>query len=190
MPFDISLNFGQANNALSVVVTIVAVIYTALTIALAIWAYKDMRARSRDSFIAFVAAIVVAILNLPGLLIYMILRPQETLSEQYQRSLEEEVLLREIEGKATCPGCSAHTHADWRLCPHCQTKLKKPCENCQRLLDLPWPVCPYCAHMQSRVERVSVMAQREQTKTTSGRNAANAPQNIEDIITQEESSVQ
>lgn len=184
MPFDITLNFEQLNNMLPLVVTIVSVIYTALTIAMAIWAYKDMRSRSRDSLLPFLSALVVAILNLPGLLIHMILRPQETLAEQYQRSLEEEALLREIEGKSTCPGCSAPTQADWRLCPYCHTKLKKSCDNCQRLLDLPWTICPYCEHTQRVVERVSSISQRplgEQQPT-----AQPAPSSMNTLIEEEE----
>ena len=52
-----------------------------------------------------VVAVMVAILNVPGLLIYIFLRPRETLSEAYERSLEEEALLQEIEEKPVCPGC-------------------------------------------------------------------------------------
>jgi RNA polymerase subunit RPABC4/transcription elongation factor Spt4 len=107
-----------------------------------------MRARSRDVFTQILAALVVAVLNVPGLLVYLILRPQETLSEQYQRSLEEEALLREIEDTAVCPGCGHHVKDEWRVCPFCHTKLKKPCQSCDELLDLPWSLCPYCGESQ------------------------------------------
>lgn len=187
MPFQISLDSQQLDNSLSLVVAAVSVVYTTLTIALAIWAYKDMRSRTRDGLLPFLAAIVVAILNLPGLLIYFILRPRETLSDKYQRSLEEEALLREIEGKSSCPGCSAHTHPDWRLCPYCHTKLKKTCINCSKLLELQWTICPYCEHSQGRVDRV--FPGQTPLRSHNQELLPNPPSSLEDIITEEEKSL-
>ncbi|NIW47440.1 MAG: zinc ribbon domain-containing protein, partial [Gammaproteobacteria bacterium] len=66
-------------------------------ISLVVWTFRDMRARSRDPFAQLLAAVVVAILPGAGLLVYLILRPPETLAEAYERALEEEALLQEIE---------------------------------------------------------------------------------------------
>lgn len=117
----------------------------ALWLSLIIWTFRDMRARSRDVFAQVLAAAVVAVLTAPGLLIYLILRPPKTLAEAYAESLEEEALLQEIEEKRVCPGCGRQAREDWRICPNCLTKLKKPCARCGELMDLPWNVCPYCA---------------------------------------------
>lgn len=144
MPFD----FQQVSGALLTIAALVSAVFTALWLAMIIWTFRDMRARSRDVFTQILAALVVTVLNVPGLLVYLILRPQETLSEQYQRSLEEEALLREIEDTAVCPGCGQHVKDGWRVCPYCHTKLKKPCQNCDQLLDLPWSLCPYCGESQ------------------------------------------
>lgn len=148
MPFNLSLDLQQLSGVLVAVVSILAAVGTALWISLVIWTFRDMRARSRDVFAQILAALVVAALNIPGFLVYLILRPQETLAEQYERALEEEALLQEIEDKQVCPGCGHAVKEKWRLCPYCQTKLKKPCQNCGGLLDLPWPVCPYCETSQ------------------------------------------
>ena len=51
-------------------------------------------------------------------------------AEAYERSLEEEALLQEIEEKPTCPGCKSRVQADWQVCPSCHTRLKKPCIRC------------------------------------------------------------
>ena len=64
-----------------------------------------MRSRSRDTFAQLGSLLLVALLTIPGLIIYLLIRPRETLSEAYERSLEEEALLQEIEEKPTCPGC-------------------------------------------------------------------------------------
>jgi RNA polymerase subunit RPABC4/transcription elongation factor Spt4 len=110
-----------------------------------IWTFRDMRARSRDMIATVVVAFMVAVLTLPGLLIYLFLRPRETLSEAYERSLEEEALLQEIEEKPACPGCKQRVQEDWQACPACHTRLKRPCTRCGRMLDLSWDLCPYCA---------------------------------------------
>ncbi len=146
------VDFQQLSGVLMAVVSILAAIGVALWIAMTIWTFRDMRARSRDVFAQVLAALVVAFLNVPGLLVYLILRPRETLAEQYERALEEEALLQEIEDKQVCPGCG-HTIKDkWRLCPYCHTKLKKPCQQCGELLDLSWTICPCCE--QPQVEEV------------------------------------
>lgn len=117
--------------------------------AMVIWAWRDMRARSRDLWLQVVVALVVFVLNLPGLIIYIFLRPRETLAEAYERSLEEEALLQEIEEKPNCPGCSIRVDTDWQACPNCHTRLKKPCINCGQMLQLSWDLCPYCATAQT-----------------------------------------
>jgi RNA polymerase subunit RPABC4/transcription elongation factor Spt4 len=146
VPFNIDLQ--QLSGTMTAVVSIVAATATAVWIALIVWTFRDMRSRSRDVFMQVLAAVVIAVLNIPGLLVYLILRPRETLAEQYQRALEEEALLQGIEDKPVCPGCNNPTKDDWRVCPYCHTRLKKPCTNCNRLLDLPWTVCPYCEQTQ------------------------------------------
>jgi len=160
VPFSITFDPEQAGGILPLAIGIAAAVLTALTISMAIWAYRDMRTRTRDNVVQIMAAIVVALLNVPGLLIYLILRPQETLNEQYQRSLEEEALLREIEQRNVCPGCGAPTKENWRVCPFCHTKLRKPCENCDELLELAWSVCPFCEHVQGRSDHMPSSAAR------------------------------
>jgi RNA polymerase subunit RPABC4/transcription elongation factor Spt4 len=116
----------------------------ALWISLVIWTYRDVRARARDPLVRVLAVLLVALLNLPGVLVYLILRPRNTMEEEYQRTLEEEALLQALEDLSLCPGCERRVREDWQVCPHCQTKLKKACHECGRLMELPWNICPYC----------------------------------------------
>ena len=115
-----------------------------LWVALVIWTYRDIRNRARDTLAHILAVLVVAVLNLPGVLVYLILRPAHTLEEEYQRTLEEEALLTAIEDQALCPGCERRVHEDWQVCPNCHTKLKKACHHCGKLMELPWNLCPFC----------------------------------------------
>jgi len=116
----------------------------ALWIGLIVWTYRDIRARTRDPLLQGLAALLVAVLNLPGVVVYLLLRPLRTLDEEYQRTLEEETLLQELEDLPLCPGCERRVRDEWQVCPNCHTKLKKTCQNCSKLMDLPWNICPYC----------------------------------------------
>ncbi len=139
------LNLGDASGVFTGLIVYGGMVLAAFWLATIIWTYRDMRARSRDGLAQIVVALMVAVLTLPGLLIYLFLRPRETLSEAYERSLEEEALLQEIEEKPVCPGCKQRVDAEWQACPHCHTRLKRPCTRCGRMLDLSWDLCPYCA---------------------------------------------
>lgn len=116
----------------------------ALWLSLVIWTYRDICTRARDPLARILATLVVAVLFLPGIVIYLILRPLRTLEEEYQHSLEEEALLQSIEDSTLCPGCNRHTKESWMICPNCHTRLKKNCHQCGKLMDLPWNLCPYC----------------------------------------------
>jgi len=116
----------------------------ALWVSIVIWTFRDIRSRSRDIFAQLLATLMVVVFFLPGLLLYYILRPHETLVEAYERSLEEEALLQEIEEQYICPGCRQKIETDFVICPSCHTKLKQQCASCGRLLHLKWNVCPYC----------------------------------------------
>ena len=116
----------------------------ALWIALVIWTYRDIRSRARDPLVHILSTLLVAVLNLPGVLVYLILRPQRTLEEEYQRTLEEEALLQALEDMPLCPGCERRVKDEWQVCPNCHTKLKKSCNECGELMELPWNLCPYC----------------------------------------------
>lgn len=131
---------------LTIVAAVFGALLAALWLSLIIWAFRDMRARSRDPFAQLLAALVVAALPIVGIVIYFILRPPETLTEAYERALEEEALLQEIEERPSCPGCSRIMDANWILCPHCHTRLKKACPDCNSLLDLQWNLCPFCGN--------------------------------------------
>jgi RNA polymerase subunit RPABC4/transcription elongation factor Spt4 len=127
------------------------VILAALWLAMILWTYRDMRSRSRDGLSQLLVSAIVALLTVPGLLIYLMLRPRETLTEAYERSLEEEALLQEIEEKPSCPACGQRTHDSWQVCPNCHTRLKKACMKCGKSLELSWNICPHCATPQATI---------------------------------------
>lgn len=111
---------------------------------LAIWAFRDIESRSKSVVTQVFSTLLVVMFWVPGLMLYWLLRPKETLDEAYQRSLEEEYLLQDLEEMPLCPTCNHFVEDEWQLCPHCNTQLREPCPSCNHLIDLRWDVCPYC----------------------------------------------
>jgi len=116
----------------------------ALWLSIIFWTFRDVRSRTADNMLRILAILVAAILFLPGVLIYLVLRPNRTLEEEYQQTLEEEALLHTIESAHHCPGCSRRVEEKWMVCPDCQTRLKKTCHHCRGLMELHWNICPFC----------------------------------------------
>ena len=146
---------------LTIFAAVLGALLAALWLSLIIWAFRDMRHRSRDPFAQILAALLVALLPFVGIIIYLILRPPETLAEAYERALEEEALLQEIEERPTCPGCSRTIDPNWILCPHCHTRLRKACPDCNSLMELPWTLCPFCGNQHIDPYRADLTAVRE-----------------------------
>ena len=136
---------------LQIIIALLGAYIVAFTASLIIWTFRDIRSRSRDIFAQLLATVLVAIFSLPGLFLYYILRPKETLAEAYERELAEEALLQDIEEKQACPSCHHAVSPDYQICPHCHTKLRKACQNCGRLLHLKWNICPYCSYVPNEL---------------------------------------
>ena len=120
----------------------------ALWFALIVWTFQDIQLRSRSVVAQIFSTLVVVLFFVPGVLIYMILRPRDTLDEAFQRSLEEEYLLQDLDELLLCPTCQHQVEADFVFCPHCRSALRGSCVSCERLIDLRWDICPYCGEEQ------------------------------------------
>ena len=150
------LNPTTLSNAMLLITAWSGAFLAALWLSLVIWTYRDIRRRSRDVFARVLAVLVVAILFLPGIVIYLILRPTRTLDDEYQHTLEEEALLQAIEDITLCPGCGRRVRENWIVCPNCHTRLKKACHQCGKLMDLPWNLCPYCGTAAPGMRRENI----------------------------------
>jgi RNA polymerase subunit RPABC4/transcription elongation factor Spt4 len=155
-----SFNPGFLNNFLLIATALGAAFLAALWLSLIVWTYRDIRNRVRDPLVRILATLLVAVLFLPGIVVYLILRPQQTMEDEYQHMLEEEALLQAIEERTACPGCGRQAADDWIVCPNCYTKLMKPCHACGRLMKLSWSLCPYCGTPEpgKRIEDLTVAA--------------------------------
>ena len=75
----------------------------ALYVAVVFWTVRDAQQRTENQILPYLAGVMVVVLNIFGLFLYLIVRPKETLAEQYERQLAEESLLAEAEQRVVCP---------------------------------------------------------------------------------------
>jgi RNA polymerase subunit RPABC4/transcription elongation factor Spt4 len=116
----------------------------AFWIAMGIWTFNDIRSRTRDWLAIGLACLLVLIFPVVGLILYMMIRPKETLAEVYDRALEEEALLRELEETFTCSDCGIPVKEGWVYCPSCHHQLQTNCGSCGSLVRQEWDICVYC----------------------------------------------
>lgn len=119
--------------------------FAALWFALIVWTYRDIEQRSRSVITQIFATLLSVLFFVPGALLYLVLRPRDTLDEAFQRSLEEEYLLQDLEDLPRCHSCHRAIESDWVICPACHTELRHECPTCAHLVRVTWDICPYCA---------------------------------------------
>ena len=119
-----------------------------LWFASVVWTFRDIETRSRNVITQVASTLLSVLFPFIGIPLYMILRPKDTLDSSYQRSLEEEYLLQDLEELPLCPSCQRFVEDDFVLCPHCHGTLREACVACSRLVDLRWSLCPYCGTAQ------------------------------------------
>jgi RNA polymerase subunit RPABC4/transcription elongation factor Spt4 len=123
----------------------VGIAYAAvLWLAVVVWAYRDVKSRTHDAASQGMAVLLVVFFNILGLVLYLILRPEQTLAESYERSLEAETLLHELEDQHLCPSCRRRVEEDFIICPYCRVGLREHCSKCGKVLSVAWLACPYC----------------------------------------------
>jgi hypothetical protein len=123
----------------------------------AYWAFRDMQARTENPILPYFAAALIIfftpLLFMFAVVLYLIVRPRETLAEVYERSLAEETLLAEVEKNRLCPTCRQRVGSDWLVCPNCRTRLHRVCPACSRLAEPDWALCAYCGKELDRLDR-------------------------------------
>ena len=151
-------------------------------VATILWAYRDIRGRTRDIASQAIGMSMILALPLVGVPIYLVARPRETLREAYDRQLEQEAILSELHSVPTCPQCRRPVDQDWAVCAFCSHELKQPCASCNRLLLNAWRHCPYCtaprphaAGMAGTPARASAEPATMEAATTSDDREAERP---------------
>ena len=140
---------GFLSNPIVQLASQLIVIYVVLLwLGTAYWAFRDMQARTENPILPYFAAALIIfftpLLFIFAVVLFLIVRPRETLAEVYERSLAEESLLAEVEKNELCPVCRDRVDTEWLVCPNCRTRLHRVCPSCNRLAEPNWPLCAFC----------------------------------------------
>ena len=157
---------GFLSNPIVQLASQLIVIYVVLLwLGTAYWAFRDMQARTENPILPYFAAALIIfftpLLFVFAVVLYLIVRPRETLAEVYERSLAEESLLAEVEKNELCPVCRDRVDSDWLVCPNCRTRLHRVCPACNRLAEPTWPLCAFCGREFERPARAAARTRRE-----------------------------
>ncbi len=118
-----------------------------LWIAIILWVTKDITNRSDSIFFQIICiSLVIFLTPIFGLIIYLILRPSKTLTEQYYEEMQENFWSHEENSVNIehCPHCMARCGKEFKFCPACGEQVGEACESCKENNHIQWTSCPYC----------------------------------------------
>lgn len=154
---------GGSWQATAVIAGIVLGTYlAAFWLALVFWTARDIRQRTSSPVAQVAAPLMVLFLFLPGVWLYLMLRPRYTQAQLYARTLEEEALRLELDRQVGCPACGRAVKDDYLVCPACAAQLKQPCTRCSKPLANAWVICPYCGIERQRRRKDDRAAKTEE----------------------------
>lgn len=148
-------------------VTVLGAMLFALWAGTIVWTINDMRARSFDMGAIALAAILVALVPFIGTVVYLLVRPKETLADAYDRALEEDALLNDQNVRFVCRQCDTPAREEWVFCPDCQHQLLVRCGHCGRNRRTEWQFCAYCRAQQNTSALESGIETSQPTGSTS-----------------------
>ncbi len=135
---------GSWQESLRLTGLVIGLYWAALWLAVTFWAARDARIRSGSWTFSMAAVLLVGLGSLPGLAVYMLIRPRSTQRQRYLRTLQEEALQRLLSEEEHCPACKRVVRSEYLVCPACLMQLKRSCHACSKPLSEDWQVCPFC----------------------------------------------
>ena len=146
------------------------------------WVWVDSSERTSKKGLKVGYILLVIFFNIFGLIIYLIIRPSETIEEIYWEDLERRYLKYETSELGDCPRCGSQLYPGYVFCTNCGYRLKVKCPQCGVLIDKDHVFCEYCgfkikerATVQEEYPTVKVMEEqitatkREAEKTVESR---------------------
>lgn len=110
--------------SMSIFLTLAFIFVAAILVATAVFVYKDAPKHGMDPWMWMTIAVFVP--NLIGLIIYLIVRKNNTYEKQ-------------------CINCQKPVNSEFKLCPYCGSEFNTRCPECGREVSKEWVVCPHCS---------------------------------------------
>jgi hypothetical protein len=134
------IEFNQYN--FSDVLSYIFVYLAILWMLFCLWVLRDISGRTNNVFLIAFCVLAVLIFNIPGLLIYLMLRPEKTIEEA--RALDLYQMSQLEDSLTTCRECKTIVRKHLSFCTVCGTNLYVGCEYCGKQINPIWDNCGYC----------------------------------------------
>jgi len=141
-------------------------LYVVFWVLVSFWVWKDISERTENGVLKVICVLLPIVLTPPGVIVYILIRPRDTLDEIYWSELEKRYLLYETFDLADCGKCGFSLQPGFVKCPKCGSDVKYKCEGCGKYLASNWQHCPYCGVKSSRVQPEPLEVKQEKVEDT------------------------
>lgn len=142
--FILSILEGAGNINFSIIWKVLLVAFIVFWIVVLDWIWVDSGERTSNKRSRILYIVLAIIFNVFGWLIYLIIRPTQTIEEIYWADLERRYLKYETSELGDCPKCGTQLYPGFLFCPNCNYKLKRKCPSCEVYIDKKSKFCPFC----------------------------------------------
>lgn len=108
------------------------------------WVWVDSGERTSKKGLRVGYVLLAVILFIPGLVIYLVIRPSETIEEIYWADLERRYLKYETADLGDCPKCGSQLFPGYVHCTNCGYTIKSRCPQCNLLVNKDHKYCEFC----------------------------------------------
>jgi uncharacterized Zn finger protein (UPF0148 family) len=125
---------------------IVGAIFVIFWLVVLDWVWLDSGERTTSRAARICYLLLVLILNILGWIIYLIIRPSQTIEQIYWSDLERRYLKFETLELGDCPKCGTQLYLGYVYCPKCGIELKIKCGQCGTYIEKNSAYCPFCGN--------------------------------------------
>jgi len=114
------------------------------------WVWLDAGERTSNKTARIIYLLLVIFFNIFGWIMYLILRPSQTIEQIYWADLERRYLKYETSELGDCSQCGTQLYPGYTYCPTCGVEIKMRCKACGVYIEKNSEYCAFCG---SRAEK-------------------------------------
>lgn len=142
--FLLNLLSGVEKINFQIVWTVLAIAFVIFWIIVLDWVWLDAGERTSNKTARIIYLLLVVFFNIFGWIMYLILRPSQTIEQIYWADLERRYLKYETSELGDCVKCGTQLYPGYTYCPTCGLEIKVKCKSCDVYIEKNCEYCPYC----------------------------------------------
>lgn len=125
------------------------------------WVWMDSGERTTNRRARIIYVLLVLFLNVIGWIIYLIIRPSQTIEQIYWADLERRYLKYETAELDDCVKCGTQLYPGYTFCPKCGLEIKMKCKACGTYIEKDSDFCAFCGKKVTAEEVVEEAPSKE-----------------------------